>query len=164
MVGVVTADVSDAGELVEVAAEAIASVEVGAVAEADPGAAQDVVVQPVDGWQREVVVERIRLEPLHDGQDGDTVAPDVPGDVEHFLPVDEAAIQVNRRGGGELVQVGVRCLLLGNLSHLKRLLMGDQTQPLSNLGLSFSNLSCQSNSFFLLFQKINTIINEKHLT
>ena len=87
MVVVLAGDVTDAGVLVEVPSgfsvyiesstldgearmpfkspETISSIEVVAVAKGNEGPAEDVIVEAVNRWQREVRVEWVGLEPLY---------------------------------------------------------------------------------------------------
>lgn len=53
-------------------------------------------VEAVDGGQREVGVEGVGLEALHDGEDGHTVPPDIAGDVKDLAPTNPTSVQVDR--------------------------------------------------------------------
>ena len=67
-------------------------------------------MEAVNGGEGEVIVEGIRLEALHDGEDGDAVSPDIPGDVVDLPPTHHSSMQVHWSCGGEGVQVGVGSL------------------------------------------------------
>ena len=49
----------------------------------------------INGWQCEVIVEWVKSESLHDGEDGDTVPPDISTQIIHFLAIDGPSIQVD---------------------------------------------------------------------
>ena len=106
-------------------------IEVEAVPKRNPRPAQYVAVEPIDGRQGEVSVKWIGFETLHDGEDRHAVPPDIAGDVEDLASTDPASVQVDRGRRGKVVEVCVGGLPGGNLAHVQRLLVGDQTKRFS---------------------------------
>ena len=53
-------------------------------------------VEAVDGGQREVGVEGVGFEALHDGEDRHTVPPDIAGDVKDLAATNPTSVQVDR--------------------------------------------------------------------
>ena len=98
MIGVVTADISDASILIEVSSEAVASVEIGAVTQGYPGSTQDMIVVSINRGQSEVIVEWIQSESFHDCEHRDTVTPDIARDIIDLLTIDDSTKQIDWGG------------------------------------------------------------------